>query len=73
MRCRQRDARRAALVDRTDGAMMDEQLDEDDLNPIRDVMSRVGLAEVREFGLIWEGCEATCRGWDTKRKWTSFE
>ena len=36
---------------------MDEDFDERDFETIRDVTSRLGLADVREFGLTWEDCE----------------
>jgi hypothetical protein len=49
---------RAALVDWAERAMMDEEFDERDLDMIRDITSRLGLADVREFGLSWEDCEA---------------
>jgi hypothetical protein len=48
---------RAALVDWAEQAMMDEEFDDRDLDTIRDVTSRLGLADVREFGLTWEDCE----------------
>jgi hypothetical protein len=47
---------RAALVDWAERAMMDEQFDDHDLDAIRDVTARLGLADVREFGLSWEDC-----------------
>ncbi len=37
---------------------MDEEFDDRDLEAIRDITSRLGLADVREFGLTWEDCEA---------------
>jgi hypothetical protein len=49
---------RAALVDWAESAIMDEEFDERDLDTIRDITSRLGLADVREFGLTWEDCEA---------------
>lgn len=49
---------RAALVDWAERAMMDEEFDGGDLVTIRDITSRLGLADVREFGLTWEDCEA---------------
>lgn len=49
---------RAALVDWAESAMMDEEFDGRDLDTIRDITSRLGLADVREFGLTWEDCEA---------------
>ena len=48
---------RTALVDWAERAMMDEQFDQHDLDTIRDITSRLGLADVREFGLTWEDCE----------------
>ncbi|MBI2150610.1 MAG: hypothetical protein HYU27_08395 [Acidobacteria bacterium] len=45
------------LVDWAERAMMEEDFDECDLEAIRDVTSRIGLADVREFGLTWEDCE----------------
>lgn len=49
---------RAALVDWAEHAMMDEEFDDRDLDTIREITSRLGLADVREFGLTWEDCEA---------------
>ena len=48
---------RAALVDWAEHAMMDEEFDDRDLDALRDITSRLGLADVREFGLTWEDCE----------------
>jgi len=48
---------RAELVDWAERAMMDEEFDERDLEMIRDITSRLGLADVREFGLTWEDCD----------------
>jgi len=49
---------RTALVDWAEHAMMDEEFDDRDLDTIRDITSQLGLADVREFGLTWEDCEA---------------
>lgn len=49
---------RAALVDWAENVMMDEEFDDRDLDTIRDITSRLGFADVREFGLTWEHCEA---------------
>ena len=59
---------RAALVDWAEHAMMEEDFDERDLDTIRDITSRLGLADVREFGLTWEDCEAYLArlGYETK-------
>lgn len=48
---------RAALVDWAERAMIEENFDDRDLDTIRDITSRLGLADVREFGLTWEDCE----------------
>jgi hypothetical protein len=53
----QRRITRAALVDWAEHAMREEEFDESDLDTIRDITSRLGLADVREFGLTWEDCE----------------
>ena len=49
---------RAALVDWAAHAMMDEEFDLQDFTTIRDITGRLGLADVREFGLTWEDCGA---------------
>lgn len=54
----QRRITRAALVDWAERALMDEEFDDRDLEAIRDITSRLGLADVRDFGLTWEDCEA---------------
>ena len=36
---------------------MDEGFDDRDLDALRDITARLGLADVREFGLTWEDCE----------------
>ena len=48
---------RAALIDWAERAMMDEEFDNGDLETVRDITSRLGLADVRDFGLTWEDCE----------------
>ncbi len=48
---------RTALVDWAEHAMMNEEFDDRDLDTIRDITSRLGLADVREFGLTWEDAE----------------
>ena len=45
------------LVDWAERAMMEDEFDARDLETIRDITSRIGLADVREFGLTWEDCE----------------
>jgi hypothetical protein len=48
---------RAALVDWAEHAMMDEEFDDRDFDTICEITGRLGLADVREFGLTWEDCE----------------
>ena len=47
----------AQLVDWAETAMMDEEFEEEHGELLRDVVSRIGLADVRAFGLTWEDCE----------------
>jgi hypothetical protein len=37
--------------------MMDGEFDPAHLPTIRDVVARIGIADVRAFGLTWEDCE----------------
>lgn len=46
-----------ALVDWAERAMMDADFDEHDSELLADVVGRLGLADVAEFGLRWEDCE----------------
>ena len=46
----------AALVAWSEEMMQEADLDEKDFELIRDVLSRIGLADVREFGLSWDDC-----------------
>jgi hypothetical protein len=48
---------RAALVDWAEHAVMDAEFEERDVETIRDIIARLGLSDVREFGLTWEDCE----------------
>lgn len=48
---------RAALVDWAEEALMEEEVDDRVLDTIRDITSRLGLADVRGSGLTWEDCE----------------
>lgn len=45
-----------SLVDWAECAMMDEDFDEQDITVLSNVVSRLGLADVREFGLTWDDC-----------------
>jgi len=37
--------------------LMDGEFDPAHLSTIRDVVARIGVADVRAFGLAWEDCE----------------
>lgn len=47
----------AELVDWAEWAMMDADFDARDLNLLREVIGRLGLADVRAFGITWDDCE----------------
>ncbi len=46
----------AALVAWAEEMMQEADLEEKDLGLIRDILGRIGLADVREFGLTWDDC-----------------
>ena len=46
------------MVDWANQAMMDEEFEEQDFDTVRDIVSLLGLADVREFGLSWDDCLA---------------
>ena len=45
------------LVDWAENAIMDGDFEERELPVLRDSVSRIGVADVRSFGLTWEDCE----------------
>ena len=47
----------ADLVDWAERAMMDGDFAEDQAGTLSAVISRIGVADVRAFGLTWEDCE----------------
>ena len=47
----------AQLVDWAENAMMDAELDERDTAVVSAVVARLGVADVRAFGLTWADCE----------------
>ena len=47
----------AELVDWAERAMMDADFDEPDIEVLSDIIGRLGLADVAEFGLRWQDCE----------------
>jgi len=44
------------LVDWAEKMLCDEDFDKKDFELIRDILARLGLADVKEFGLSWEDC-----------------
>lgn len=51
----------ADLVSWAEGAMMEGEFAEQEMTVIADVVSRLGVADVRAFGLAWEDCEQLLR------------
>ena len=51
-----RDITLTQLVDWAENALCDGDLDERDADLLRDIVARIGLADVREFGLSWDDC-----------------
>jgi hypothetical protein len=47
----------AELVDWAESAMMEADFEEKDFELVRDIVSRVGLGDVKAFGMTWEDCE----------------
>jgi hypothetical protein len=51
----------ADLVDWAERAMMDAEFDGADIEVLSDIIGRLGLADVAEFGLRWQDCEEFLR------------
>ncbi|MBM3858287.1 MAG: hypothetical protein FJ395_01405 [Verrucomicrobia bacterium] len=47
----------AQLVDWSESALMDGELAERDAQTLSSVIARLGVADVRAFGLAWEDCK----------------
>lgn len=47
----------AELVDWAERAMMEADFEEADVEVLSDIIGRLGLADVAEFGLRWQDCE----------------
>ena len=47
----------AQLVDWAEREMMEDEFEENGMPAIRSAISRLGVADVRAFGLTWEECE----------------
>jgi len=51
----------AELVSWAEEAMMEGEFAEQDAGVISDAVARIGVADVRAFGLTWEDCEQLLR------------
>jgi hypothetical protein len=49
------------LVDWSENALLDGELAEHDAQTVSSVIARLGVADVRAFGLAWEDCEELLR------------
>ena len=45
------------LVDWAENMMMEADFESHDFDALRDVVSRLGLADVKAYGLTWDECE----------------
>jgi hypothetical protein len=46
------------LVDWSENVLMEGSFDQSDSSTLAEVVARLGLADVRAFGLTWEDCES---------------
>ena len=44
------------LVSWAEDALMEGDIQDEDANVIRDILAKLGLADVKTFGLYWEDC-----------------
>jgi hypothetical protein len=58
----------AELVDWAERAMMDTDFDEGNVDLLSDIVGRLGLADIAEFGLRWQDCEEFLRRLGYKAK-----
>ena len=58
----------AELVDWAERAMMDADFGESDTDLLTDIVGRLGLADVGEFGLRWQDCEEFLRRFGYRAK-----
>jgi hypothetical protein len=47
----------SSLVDWAESAMMEAEFEDGSFEIIREVVARLGVADVRTFGLTWDDCE----------------
>jgi cobyrinic acid a,c-diamide synthase len=58
---RRHDISLVELVDWAEEAMREGEFADREMDAIRDVIARIGVADVRAFGLAWEDCEEMLR------------
>ena len=63
----------AELVDWAERAMMEADFDEADTELLADIIGRLGLADVAEFGLRWQDCEEFSSSIGLPRESNRFE
>lgn len=51
----------AELVDWAESMMMEGDFESQDFKTLRDIISKLGLADVKAFGMTWEDCEYLSR------------
>jgi hypothetical protein len=58
----------AQLVDWAESAIWDGEFDDSEIDVLRSVVARLGIADVRTFGLEWNDCEQIPRqlGYSTR-------
>ena len=45
------------LVDWCENAMMTEEIEENDIEIVSEIIARIGVADVNNFGLLWKECD----------------
>jgi hypothetical protein len=46
------------LVDWSENILLEGEIADDDIEVVSEVVARLGVADVKNFGLIWEECDA---------------
>lgn len=47
----------AELVDWSENVLLDGEIAEEDIEVVSEVVARLGVADVKNFGLLWEECD----------------
>ena len=53
----QHDISLSELVDWAEMTMVEGEFEDENISVLRDIVGRLGLTDVKEFGLTWEDCE----------------